>query len=117
MNVLFEKALWKLPKIFNFLRNFKGFNLTMAYKINNCCHKSTTTQVHCSNNLFFLPFCVIRKFLHNIPVLPVDLFTPLFTLWASFAFHYFYLQNLNNTNVLLLCHTYFHPVNSPLVAP
>jgi hypothetical protein len=89
----------------------------MTYKINRCCHKPTKMQLNYSTNLLFLLFCVIRIFLHHIHVLSVDLFTPVFIVWAPFAFSYLYFKNLNANNALLLCHIYFPPKNSSLVAP
>lgn len=88
----------------------------MTYKINRCCHNPTKMQVNYSTNLRFLLFCVIRIFPH---VLSVYLFTPVFIVRAPFSFSCFYFKNLNVNNALalLLCHIYFHPKNSPLVAP
>jgi len=43
-NVLFGKAFRNWPIMFNFLWNFKVFNLAMTCKINKHCHKPTKTK-------------------------------------------------------------------------
>ena len=88
--------------MFNFLWNFKAFNLALTCKINKHCHKPTKTKSVTA--LIYFSFCfVLFEYLSIISTLSVDPFTPVFTVWAQldvacFIISLFTAQHVSNVS-------------------